>query len=111
MKYESSQQRYLHCGLDHLVYIPMIEGAPQSATNGNELILVQMVKQFNHPTTNVPTYDWRGTEEHRAFWSILRNAAKQNKAQCQGYVWKRLHGSVEPIMKWLAATMKDAPLD
>eukprot|EP00971_Amphidinium_carterae_P277458 5506583-Amphidinium_carterae.1 len=33
MKYESSQQRYLHCGLDHLVYIPMVEGAPQSATN------------------------------------------------------------------------------
>eukprot|EP00971_Amphidinium_carterae_P003556 70208-Amphidinium_carterae.1 len=29
MKFESPQQRYLHCGLDHLVYIPMIEGAPQ----------------------------------------------------------------------------------
>eukprot|EP00971_Amphidinium_carterae_P296747 5895055-Amphidinium_carterae.1 len=91
MKYESSQQRYIHCGLDHLVYIPMVEGAPQSATNGNELILVQMVKHFNHPTTGVPTYEWRGHEEQKAFWSVLRNAYKQNKTQCQGYVWKRLH--------------------
>eukprot|EP00971_Amphidinium_carterae_P270696 5371851-Amphidinium_carterae.1 len=69
----------------------MIEGAPQSATNGNELTLVQLVRHFHHPSTNVPTYDWRGKEEHKAFWSILRNAAKQNKTLCQGYVWKRLH--------------------
>eukprot|EP00971_Amphidinium_carterae_P010117 199450-Amphidinium_carterae.1 len=69
----------------------MVEGAPQSATNGNELILVQMVKKFNHPTTGVPTFEWNGHEEQKAFWSILRNAYKQNKALCQGYVWKRLH--------------------
>eukprot|EP00971_Amphidinium_carterae_P244442 4853684-Amphidinium_carterae.1 len=79
MKYESAQQRYIHCGMDHLVYIPMIEGAAQSATNGNELHLVQMVRKFNHPDTGVPTYDWRGPLEHKAFWSVLRNADKQNK--------------------------------
>eukprot|EP00971_Amphidinium_carterae_P189652 3764453-Amphidinium_carterae.3 len=90
-KYESPQQRYLHCGLDHLVYIPMIEGAAQRATSGHELILVQLVKHFHHPTTNVPTYDWIGKEERKAFWSIVRNANKQNKAVCQGYVWQRLH--------------------
>eukprot|EP00971_Amphidinium_carterae_P002074 40987-Amphidinium_carterae.1 len=66
----------------------MIDGAPQTATNGSELILVQLVAQRHHPTTNVPMYGWRGKEEHKAFWSLLRNAGKQNKALCQGYVWK-----------------------
>eukprot|EP00971_Amphidinium_carterae_P066729 1321479-Amphidinium_carterae.1 len=42
--------------MDHLVNIPMIEGAAQSATNGNELHLLQMVRKFNHPETGVPTY-------------------------------------------------------
>eukprot|EP00971_Amphidinium_carterae_P261141 5180841-Amphidinium_carterae.1 len=50
-----------------------------------------MVKKFNHPTTGVPTYEWRGHKEQKAFWSILCNAYKQNKALCQSYVWKRLH--------------------
>eukprot|EP00971_Amphidinium_carterae_P069721 1379663-Amphidinium_carterae.1 len=67
MKYESAQQRYIHCGLDHLVYIPMIDGAAQSATNGSELLLVQMVRKFNHHDTGVPTYDWCGPLEHKAF--------------------------------------------
>eukprot|EP00971_Amphidinium_carterae_P234170 4646386-Amphidinium_carterae.1 len=67
MKYESAQQRYIHCGLDHFVYIPMIDGAAQSATNGSELLLVQMVKHYNHPEMGVPTYDWCGPLEHKAF--------------------------------------------
>eukprot|EP00971_Amphidinium_carterae_P161062 3193595-Amphidinium_carterae.1 len=69
----------------------MIDGAPQTATHGSELILVQLVAQRHHPTTNVPMYEWRGEAEHKTFWSLLRNAGKQNKALCQGYVWKRLH--------------------
>eukprot|EP00971_Amphidinium_carterae_P214001 4246943-Amphidinium_carterae.1 len=69
----------------------MIDGAAQSATNGSELLLIQMVRKFNHHETGVPTYEWCGPLEHKAFWSVLRNAERQNKEYCQGYVWKRLH--------------------
>eukprot|EP00971_Amphidinium_carterae_P304949 6059888-Amphidinium_carterae.1 len=50
-----------------------------------------MVRKFNHPKTGVPTYDWRGHLEDKAFWSVLRNAKGQNQDLCQGYVWKRMH--------------------
>eukprot|EP00971_Amphidinium_carterae_P343455 6483209-Amphidinium_carterae.1 len=69
----------------------MIEGAPQSATHGAELILVQLVTQRHHPKRNVPEYLWRGKEEQKAFWSLRRNAEKQDKKACQGYIWQRLH--------------------
>eukprot|EP00971_Amphidinium_carterae_P193459 3839039-Amphidinium_carterae.1 len=44
----------------------------------------------NFPETGVPTYDWRGHLEHKAFWSVLRNAKGQNQELCQAYVWKRM---------------------
>eukprot|EP00971_Amphidinium_carterae_P128865 2552165-Amphidinium_carterae.1 len=50
-----------------------------------------MVRRFNHPETGVPTYDWCSHLEHKAFWSVLRNAKGQNRELCQGYVWKRMH--------------------
>eukprot|EP00971_Amphidinium_carterae_P015679 309385-Amphidinium_carterae.1 len=76
----------------------MIDGAAQSATNGSELLLVQMVRKFNHHETGVPTFDWCGPLEHKAFWSVRRNAEKQNKEFCQGYVWKRLHDDHVPTL-------------
>eukprot|EP00971_Amphidinium_carterae_P009442 186340-Amphidinium_carterae.1 len=61
----------------------MIDGAPQSATNGSELILVQLSAKRHHPTTNVPEYIWRGEQEQKSLWSLLRNAHKQDEKSCQ----------------------------
>eukprot|EP00971_Amphidinium_carterae_P091374 1808864-Amphidinium_carterae.1 len=103
-KFESAQQRYLHCGIDHLVLIPMIEGCPQSATNGSELLLIQLTMKRNNSKTGVPEYLWRGEQEQKSFWSILRNAEKQDQRQCQGYVWQRLHDENYVPTKKLART-------
>eukprot|EP00971_Amphidinium_carterae_P142641 2825735-Amphidinium_carterae.1 len=88
MKFESAEQRYIHCGIDHLVFIPMIDGCPQSATHGSELYLIQLTIRRNNPKTGAPEYHWRGDQEHNSFRSILRNTKKPDLKLCQGYVWQ-----------------------
>eukprot|EP00971_Amphidinium_carterae_P269033 5337198-Amphidinium_carterae.1 len=54
----------------------MIDGCPQSATIGSELLLIQLTMRRNNPKTGIPEYLWRGEQEQRSFGSILRNAKK-----------------------------------